>query len=209
MVVPDPSRLHQVENQMSPLASHNYIVLSYFDIARKITQEAAGSASDTDRRSKSAVSVLMAVAAVEAYINIFGRMWIEQTPTFSNAGMIAEDLNKRKPITHKIRAWPKLFFGKGLDLSSGVGREFLDLIEKRNRLMHFTSEYHAVQFENITIKGLIDITAFDSLAPKDAEEAIYIAEGFIEAWIRLQGLQENHVKSATATWTGNIVRYAI
>lgn len=193
---------------MSSLASHNHIVWSYFDIARKITQEAAGSASDADRRSKSAVSVLMAVAAVEAYINIFGRMWIEQAPDFINAGEIIEDLNKRKPITHKIKTWPKLFFGKGLDLSAGIGQDVLELIEKRNRLMHFTSDYHTLQFENITIKGLIDITAFDSLAPKDAEEAIYIAEGFIEAWIRLQGLQENHVKSATASWTGNIVRYA-
>ena len=210
MVVPDSSRLHQVENQMSPLASHNHIVRSYFDIARKITQEAAGSASDADRCSKSSVSLLMAVAAVEAYINIFGRMWIEQAPDFINAGKIVEDLNKRKPITHKIKTWPELFFGKGLDLSGGIGQDFLELIEKRNRLMHFTSDYRTVQFENVIIKGLIDSTAFDSLAPKDAEEAIYIAEGFIEVWIRLQeGLQENHVKSATAHWTGNMVRYAI
>ena len=109
---------------MSPLASHNHIVWSYFDIARKITQEATGSASDVDRRSKSAVSILMAVAAVEAYINIFGRMWIEQTPDFINAGKIVEDLNKRKSITHKIKTWPTLFFGKGLDLSGGIGQAF-------------------------------------------------------------------------------------
>ena len=75
--------------------------------------------------------------------------------------------------------------------------------------MHFNSDYHTVQFENVTIKGMMDVALFDSLSQKDAEEAIYVAEGFIEAWIRLQGLEENHVKSATATWTGNIVRYAI
>lgn len=194
---------------MSPLASHNHIVRSYFDIARKIAQEATGSISDADRRSKSAVSVFMAVVAVEAYINIFGRMWIEQAPDFINARNIVEDLNKRKSITHKIKTWPTLFFGKGLDLSGGIGQAFLELIEKRNRLMHFTSDYHTFQFENVTIKGLIDITTFDSLVPKDAEEAIYLAEGFIEAWIRLQELPENHVKSATAHWTGNIVRYAV
>lgn len=188
---------------MSPLAAHNHIVRSYFDIARKITQEAAGSASDADRRSKSAVSVLMVVAAVEAYINIFGRIWLEQVPDFINAGEIVEDLNKRRPITHKIKTWPKLFFGKDLDLSGGIGQDFLELIKKRNHLMHFTSEYHCFQFENVTIKGLIDITTFDSLTPKDAEEAIYIAERFIETWIRLQGLEKNRVESATAHWTGN------
>jgi hypothetical protein len=187
---------------MRPLAAHNHIVRSYFDIARKITREAAGSPSDADRRSKSAVSMLMVVAAVEAYINIFGRMWFEQEPDFIYAGEIIGDLNKRKPITHKIKTWPKLFFSKGLDLSGGIGQHFLELIEKRNHLMHFTSEYHTFQFENIAIKGLIDITAFESLTPKDAEEAIYIAERFIEAWIRLQGLEENRVKSATAHWTG-------
>jgi hypothetical protein len=194
---------------MSPLAEHNYILRSYFDIARKIALEAAGSSSDGDKRSKTAVVVLMVVAAVEAYINIFGRMWTEQVHDFSHAEKICDDLKYKKFITHKIKTWPKLFFSKDLDLLQGIGKDFLELIEKRNRLMHFTSDYHTYQFENITIKGLIDSTVFDSLAPKDAEEAIYIAEGFIEAWIRLQGLEENHVKSATATWTGNIVRYAI
>ena len=188
---------------MRPLAAHNYVVRSYFDIARKIAQEAAGSASDADRRSKSAVSVLMVVAAVEAYINIFGRMWLEQEPDFIYAGEIVEDLNKRRPITHKIKTWPKLFFGKGFDLSGGIGQDFLELIEKRNRLMHFTSDYHTAQSGNVKIKGLIDIAVFDSLTPNDAEEVIYIAERFIEAWIRLQGLEENRVKSASAHWTGN------
>ncbi|MEO5954072.1 MAG: hypothetical protein ABIR36_00030 [Nitrospiraceae bacterium] len=194
---------------MSPLASHNHIVWSYFDIARKIAQEAAGSASDSDRRSKSAVSVLMVVAAVEAYINIFGRMWVEQEPDFIHAREIVKDLSTRKPITHKIKSWPQLFFKKSLDLSGGIGQEFLELIGKRNHLMHFTSDYHTFQFESMTIKGLIDITVFDALAPKDAEEAIYIAEGFIEAWIRLQGFEENHVRSTTASWTGNVMRYAV
>lgn len=186
---------------MSSLASHNHIVWSYFDIARTIAHEATGSSSDGVKRSKSAVVVLMAVAAVEAYINIFGRMWVEQVTGFSHAN--------KKFITHKIKTWPKLFFGKGLDLSQGVGKDFLELIEKRNRLMHFTSDYHTFQFENVTIKDLVDSTVFDSLTPKDAEGAIYIAEGFIESWIRLQGFKEEYVKAATATWTGNIVRYAI
>lgn len=194
---------------MSSLASHNHIVWSYFDIARNIAHEAEATSSDGVKRSKSAVVVLMAVAAVEAYINIFGRMWVEQVTEFDHAAQILDDIKNKKFITHKIKAWPKLFFGKGLDLSQGVGKDFLGLIEKRNRLMHFTSDYHTFQFENVTIKGLVDSTVFDSLTPKDAEEAIYIAEGFIEAWIRLQGLEEEHVKAATATWTGNIVRYAI
>lgn len=193
---------------MSSLASHNYIVWNYFDIARKLVTEAA-SASDGDKRAKTAVVVLMAVAAVEAYINIFGRMWAEQSPEFAHAEIIRNDLKRRKSITGKIRAWPKLFFNKELDLLQGAGKDFLDLIARRNQLMHFTSDYHTLQLENVTIKGMMDVTLFDSLAPKDAEEAIYVAEGFIEAWIRLQGLEENHVKSATATWTGNIVRYAI
>ncbi|OQW68268.1 MAG: hypothetical protein BVN29_00005 [Nitrospira sp. ST-bin5] len=76
---------------MSPLASHNYIVWNYFGIARKLAIEATGSSSDEEKRSKSAVAILMAVAAVEAYINIFGRMWVEQCPEFGHAEMIRED----------------------------------------------------------------------------------------------------------------------
>ena len=194
---------------MSSLASHNHIVRSYFDIARMIAHEAKTSTFDSVKRSKSAVVVLTAVAAVEAYINVFGRTWVEQDPDFSYANQVQDDIQSKKSITHKIKTWPQLFFGKGLDLSQGSGQKFLALIEKRNRLMHFTSDYHTYQFENVTIKGLVDSTAFDSLVPKDAENAIYVAEGFIEAWIRLQGLEEKHIKAAAAHWTGNISRYAI
>lgn len=194
---------------MSSLASHNHIVWSYFDIARTIAQEAKLSTAQGVKRSKSAVVVLMAVAAVEAYINIFGRMWAEQETGFDHAAQILEDISNKRFITHKIKKWPQLFFGKGLDLSQGSGQEFMALIEKRNRLMHFTSGYHTFQFENVTIKGLVDSTVFDSLTSEDAEKAIYIAEGFIESWIKLQGLEEKHVKAATAHWTGNMSRYAI
>lgn len=193
---------------MSSLASHNHIVWSYFAIARKLAHESGGSSSEVDNRSNSAVAVLMTVAAVEAYINIFGRMWVEQVSEFGHAEKILADLKNKKFITHKIKSWPELFFNKSLDLSGGIGQEFLALIDKRNRLMHFTSDYHTLQFENVTIKGLIDCTLFDSLTSKDAEEAIYVAESFIEAWIRLQGIEEDHVKAATATWTGNVARYA-
>ncbi|MBP1152362.1 hypothetical protein [Methylocaldum sp. RMAD-M] len=189
---------------MNSLGSHNHIVWSYFDIARLIAHEAETSSSDSVKRSKSAVVFLMAVAAVEAYINIFGRMWVEQDTDFSHATQIRDDIKNKKFITYKIKTWPQLFFGKGLDLSQGAGQEFLALVEKRNRLMHFTSDYHTYQCENVTIKGLVDSTVFDSLTPKDAEKAIYVAESFIEAWIRLQGLKEQHVKAATAHWTGNI-----
>lgn len=194
---------------MSSLASHNHIVRSYFDIARTIADEADTSSSESVKRSKSAVAVLMAVAAVEAYINVFGRMWVEQETDFRHATQILDDIQNKKFITHKIKTWPQLFFGKSLDLSLGSGQEFLALVEKRNRLMHFTSNYHIYQFENVTIKGLVDSTVFDSLTPKDAEKAIHVAEGFIEGWIKLQGLEEQHVKAATVHWTGNISRYAI
>ncbi|MBX3332437.1 MAG: hypothetical protein KF722_18720 [Nitrospira sp.] len=188
---------------MSSLAAHNSIVRSYFDIARKIAVEAADSLSEDDKRSRVSVVVVMAVAAVEAYINIFGRMWIAQAPDFIFAEKITDDLKSKRFITYKIKTWPKLLFSQDFDLLQGACKDFLELIEKRNRLMHFTSDYHTAQSGNVAIKGLIDIAAFDSLTPKDAEEAIHIAERFIEAWIRLQGIEGNHVMSATAHWTGN------
>ena len=196
--------LHQAETKMSSLASHNHIVRSYFDIARKTAHEVVNSTLENDKCSKSAVTILMSVAAVEAYINIFGRMWVEQIPGFVHAKKILDDLKNRKFITYKIRTWPKFFFGKNLDLAHGGGRDFLELIEKRNYLLHFTSDYHTLQFENVTIKGLVDSTVFDSLTAADAVDAICKAEGFIEAWIRLQRLEEYNVVNATASWTGKM-----
>lgn len=206
MVVCDLPGGHQRLNPMSSLTAHNSIVRSYFDIARKIAVEAADPLSEHDKRSRVSVVVVMAVAAVEAFINIFGRMWIVQVPDFIFAEKINDDLKRKKFITYKVKSWPKLLFSQDFDLLQGPCKDFLDLIEKRNRLMHFTSDYHIAQSENVTIKGLIDIAAFDSLTPKDAEEAIRIAERFIEAWISLQGLERNHVMTATAHWTGNMVR---
>lgn len=185
------------------LASPNGIVSAYFDFARRT----AADLSTLDPRDREplpiAVAIIMLVGAVEAYLNIVGRMWVEQHAEFPHAEKIIEDLDKRRSLDAKLKSWPKLLFGNALDLSSGAPQEFTRLVKTRNKLMHFTTTHESLSYENVTLNGLADITFYASLKPPDLTKAIDTAEETIGALVRLQdGLTEETILLAKTFWTG-------
>lgn len=184
------------------LGSHNYMVSNYFDIAHSIAIETLDEKDKKIINSKTALVIIMSVSAVEAFINIFGRLWVEQNSTFKHSDKILMDLNKKRFITQKIKEWPQLFFDEKLDLSKGTGQDFINLIEKRNALMHFEATYETLEIDNFTLKGLVDISLYNSLQSKDALSALDVSKCFIESWITLQGFEKEHVKASTQHWIG-------
>ena len=194
---------------MVTYGSHNYIVNNYFRVARSLAHAEPETLLKDDAKGIYAASILMSVSAVEAFINIFGRLWVGQTPAFEHSDKINNDLLKKRFITQKIKEWPVLFFGKKLDLSQGIGQAFIELVDKRNMLMHYKSEHHSMEFEDFTINGVVDVSVFNHLTAKDATDAIEVSENFIAIWLKLQGFDSEHVNATTAMWTGNIEFKAI
>ena len=184
------------------LASPHSLVSHYFQFARRAADTVASEPFESDRCTHVAVIVIMVVGAVEAYLNALGRLWVEQDADFVHADRIRKDLENRVPFGKKLKTWPELLFGRRMEYGSGVPQEFLQLVELRNHLMHFTTTYDHVSYDNVTIKGLTDMTRFYSLVPEDGKSAVDLAECMIFELIRLQGLSEEHVLLAGTRWTG-------
>src|SRR6266487_4418331 len=188
------------------LASPNTIVSSYFDFARQSADQLRTPTPLQDVQLQVAVSLIMLVGAVEAYLNIAGRMWIEQHSELAHADQIRQDLAQRRSFMRKLKSWPELLFGKPLDLSSGKMRAFLGLVERRNRLLHFTTTHESMGYENVLIHGLADISFYASLTSADLLAGIDTAEDAIGELIRLQGgLNEERVLMAKTYWCGRPV----
>lgn len=184
------------------LASQHALVSHYFQFARRTVIEAESLLPDSDRPTFIAAAIILVVGAVEAYLNIVGRLWVEQVPRFQHADRIRDDLERRVPFGKKLRTWPELLFGRPLALEAGTPKEFSELVELRNYLMHFTSTYDTLQVDNVTLRGLTDMTRFYRLDAAAGRNAIDIAEATIFELIRLQGLSEEHVILAGTMWTG-------
>ena len=188
------------------LASLNTIVSSYFDFARQTADQLRHPTPVSDVQLQVAVALIMLVGAVEAYLNIAGRMWIEQVPGFAHAEQIRQDLAQRRSFMRKLKTWPELLFGKPLDLSAGKMQAFLGLVERRNSLLHFTTTHESAGYDNVRIHGLADISFYASLKPEDLFAAIDTAEDAIGELIRQQGgLNEERVLMAKTYWSGRPV----
>ena len=184
------------------LGSANLIVSSYFQFARETAAALRGDALGHREQAMIAVGIIIVVSAVEAYLNVAGRLRVEQDPRFEHGDRIRKDLEERVPLREKLKKWPMLLFGKRLDFSQGPGQEFLALLDRRHGLLHFPPSYESATVGNVTLRGLQDVTTFTSLRPGHLTRAHDTAEGMIAELIRPQGLSEERVLLATTHWTG-------
>src|SRR5262245_17049020 len=114
------------------LASQHALVSHYFQFARRTVSEAESLPPDSDRPTFIAAAIILVVGAVEAYLNILGRLWVEQVQGFEHTARIRADLESRVPFGKKLRTWPQLLFRQPLTFDVGTTKEFLDLVELRN-----------------------------------------------------------------------------
>lgn len=146
----------------------------------------------------------MAASAIEAFLNIWFRTFSEGGPMVAHRDAIMKDLQDRRGLTHKFRAWPKMCFAKGFDLEHPPAQTFLALVERRNALMHFTTNYDAIEVPGVRVEGLVDITAYQALRAVDAANALYISEEIVCEFFRLQKASSVEVLKHRHYWTGRV-----
>jgi len=185
------------------LASPNKIIWEYFDGLRRLV---AGISSHTDKERKQeiALSIFLAVAIVESFLNMYSRVIIEEMDNVGLKEEFLRDLESRKPLDYKIKKWPKRILGTSVDLSTGVGRDFVSLKEKRNTLTHFVSSHEQIEIENILIKGLADISVYNELTFNDAQFALKTAEGILEEIFRCRGIKKEDIPHMMHQWAGKV-----
>jgi hypothetical protein len=148
------------------------------------------------------VCIMLAIAAVETFLNVFFRVVVTESGFTGHAKRVLDDLDKRRSLDHKLRNWPRDILGEGLDFTATVPAGFMKLKEKRNRLMHFTSSHQTLELPNVEIRGLAEMSDFETLTPADANSAVDMAEGMVRELCRLRGARPEQLDQLLALWTG-------
>ena len=188
------------------LASPNTPVNAYFGAVRHLVRIAGETEWEADRKALVALSILMAVATVETFFNIWFRTVAQHEPYKAHRDQIVADLKKRnqRGLRYKLKEWPKLFFKKSLDFSQGVGKEFLMLVDKRNALMHVTTTCETAEFPGFRTQDMVDVTDYENLAISDAESAMHLCEDFMRSFFQLKGDNPEDVLAQLHLWIGRV-----
>jgi hypothetical protein len=186
------------------LSSPNTIIWHYFVALRRLVNTLHDASDETVVKENVVLSVILAVAIVEAFLNVLFRVLVSEPNFMKHEQRVLADLKKRKSLDYKLKNWPKEILGKSLDFEASAPKAFLALKEHRNKLMHFTSSHQTVILPGTEIQGLSDTSAFDSLSLADAVNALEIAESMVCALLRLRGVPEDRLPHAIHLWTGRI-----
>jgi len=187
------------------ISSPNRIIWQYFQCLRRIINRANIDTDDEEKKQDVALCIFMAITIVEAFINIYFRIIVEEQGFAQYKALIVKDLKSHKTIDYKIRNWPRRIFGKTLNFSEGIPKQFLELKRLRNELMHFKSSHEAMHMPGVSVYGLADTSALDDLDISKAFLAHDIAEGMLIQLFRLRGIAENEMSSHIHLWTGRII----
>lgn len=190
------------------LSSPHRIVCELFHALRRLcshVEDAHATKDEAALRQYAALSVILAVQCVEVFFNVYFRNLISE-PAYAHAAKeVSEDLARTQcGLDKKIKNWPKLLFGRGLPLDKGSGQQFIELKNLRHKLMHFTSSHETTAIPGISIHGLADTTAYESLSVGAAFEALHTAEAFLGDVFTLRGIPPNDVQQALHSWTGRL-----
>jgi hypothetical protein len=181
------------------------MVWEYFETLRRAVARSRAEQDPNKQRQEISIAVFLAVTTVETFLNMFFRVLADEGGYRQHRQRLLEDIQNRRSLEYKWMHWPKLFFGRAVDEAGGQGRQFQELKDLRNRLMHFTSTHETkVLPGNTIIMGLAETSAFDDLKATDAERALSAAEGAITVVLEAKGVPESEISGVVHHWTGKI-----
>jgi hypothetical protein len=182
-------------------ASIGMIVSHYFQCMRRLVADAKN-ADEALQRENAALSIILAVSAIEAFLNIWFRTFSQEPQYAVHRARILSDLKRQRGVRDKLKEWPPLFFPQGYDFSCGAPQRMLALIDRRNKLLHFSTNEDSIELPDIVIEGLVDVSAYSSLTLEDASEALTVCEDIIRGFFELQQLPPEQVAAGIHLWTG-------
>lgn len=189
---------------MTNLSSPNRIVWEYFETLRRLVVESRDSEGDSTRRQSAALAVVMSVTVVEVFFNLWFRVRAEERHSQAEIAQLVSELGYPRPwsLDRKLKHWPKRYLGKELDLTTGVGAEFMRIKALRNSIVHFNSSHTTFDHENVVVRGLADTTDYDELSFEKARSALFAAEGVIGEVFLLAGVAPENVPHMLHGWAG-------
>ena len=121
----------------------------------------------TEKKDEIVFALVLAVAAVEVFVNSFFRVLVSEAGFQHHQQRILDDLDiSRGPrgLDYKLCHWPQDILGHSLAWQKGGAKAFDEIRGLRNALMHFTSSNQSQAFEAFTVHGLANTTVYDELS---------------------------------------------
>jgi hypothetical protein len=181
--------------------------LDLFRFTAPRTEPSSDRSRSTQKKDEIVLSLFLAVAAVEIFVNIYLRVLVSQPDFQQHEQMVFDDLNVNgqtgpKGLDYKLRHWPPKILGKSLVWQGGSAREFDEIRDIRNVLMHFTSSHDTATFPNMIIEGMANTTIYDGLTSQDALKALHAAEGVVAEILLRSGWTREQIPQGLQAWTG-------
>lgn len=165
----------------------------------------AKSASDKSlERRESALAIVMAVNAVEVFLNLYFRVLVEEEDFKKHKNYLLKNFKERKGLDFKVKNWPKVILKKPIDLSQGIGKDFQKVKSLRNNIVHFTSTHETIELSNSSIfmNGLANTTEYNALDKHKAQHALDTARIFVSSIVSIRGVKEPHLSNVMHGWCG-------
>jgi hypothetical protein len=170
---------------MSSKSYPDRVVWDYFFSLRRIEESSRIAPSRELEKHNAALTIIMAVTAVEVFFNLWFRVLVEENNVAKDRQSLIDDLSNRRTINHKLKKWPERYLGNILDLTTGPGKAFSDIKELRNSIVHFTTEHETIHLGKLKLQGFADTTKYDDLTAAQAKIAVKSAEELVQEIFRL------------------------
>ncbi len=180
------------------------MVCSYFDALRRLSYRTEHEVNINHKHQDTSLCVILSVTGVEAFLNLYFRVLISEKAYKHAEEQILSDLDNKVSLDIKIKSWPYLVFNEKLDLGSGIGQKFTTLKNLRNSIVHFSSSHETIKTPGITINGMANTSAYDSIKAMRPIELLGISEKFICEIFRLRGIEKHNICHMLHLWTGKV-----
>lgn len=180
------------------------VVVEYFESLRWLAKSAEDATDDHQAHRIAAMAVIMAVNAVEVFLNLWFRVVATERNGGAQESQFGQDLARRISLEQKLMTWPTRHLEANLDLRHGAGKAFVELKRVRNSIVHFESSHDTVHTGTVILHGLADTSDYDGLTAASANEALTIAENLVTEIFRLAGFDDATIDHAAAVWIGKL-----
>jgi len=185
------------------LASAHSIIWEYYECLNRQIRRVPEDENDRTQKQELVLALFLSVSVIETFLNAFFRVVVEEDCFKVHREKFLKDIEKRISLDAKLKEWPKKIFGKRLSFDNTNVKQFIDMKNHRNALMHFVSSYESIELPGpVFIDGLADMSALRMLTLPVAKKYPTIIRNFSYEIFLARGIQEENLPHAFHSWFG-------
>lgn len=185
------------------LSLPNAVVWDYFHTVELAVSRCLEAVSERIARLEAATAVVMAVTAVEVFLNLYFRVVVEEEKFSAHKEYLIKCISGRKPLDFKLKEWPRKILGAAV-ADEAAYKEFWALKDLRNSIVHFSSTHESfrVPGTNLKLEGLADNSKYMNLKHTDAQAALDTARSMVQLIFLCRGVGQNQIGDLMHDWCG-------